>query len=209
MAYLPNLDQDVLDENDDNHVPEDVGPTTSEDFLKAEHKCLAIALKSLKAVHRKGGFATTVLGRKVKIRVWIHFICGDTHGNNRWVAHFNSPGKLAMPWRTCKCPYPDMNNPNPKCIFIRREDVARCIRASNLATTKAGQEAPMTAMSKHNVELAFHHHDVPLSDQTHGVYKMMPPDILHIIAEGISKYIFESLQKLIGNTKPGERAKAR
>ena len=37
---------------------------------------------------------------------------------------------------------------------------------------------------------------------------MMPPDILHLIAEGLSKYIFESLQKLIGNTKAGERAKA-
>ena len=105
MAYLPNLDQDVLDENDDNEVSVDVGPTTSEDSLEDEQKCLAIALKSLKAVHRKGGFATTVLGRKVKVRVWIHFICGDTHGNNRWVAHFNSPGKLAMPWRNCKCPY--------------------------------------------------------------------------------------------------------
>ena len=65
----------------------------------------------------------------------------------------------------------------------------------------------MKTMSKHNVDLVFHHCDVPLSDQTHGVYKMMPPDILHTIAEGVSKYIFESLQKQIGNTKAGKRAK--
>ena len=65
----------------------------------------------------------------------------------------------------------------------------------------------MKVISKHNVELAFNHCDVPLSDPIHGAYKMMPPDILHIIAEGISKYIFESMRNLIGVTKAGQRAK--
>ena len=49
----------------------------------------------------------------------------------------------------------------------------------------------MKAISEHNVELAYNHIDVPLLDTVHGVRKMMPPDILHVIAEGISMYIFE------------------
>ena len=172
-----------------------------------EQKCLSITLESLKSLHRQGGFATTVFDRQVKVQVWIHFVSGDTHGSNRWLGHYNSSGKLAMPWRNCRCPYSDMNKVNPHCVFIWPVDVAQCIQISNLATFKLAREAPMKAISKHNVELAFNHCDVPLSDTIHGVYKMMPPDILHIIAEGISKYIFESMSNLIGVTKAGQRAK--
>ena len=127
MVYLPNLSENTLDDNDDDSVMDNLDPITSEDSVKDEQKCLAIALESLKSLHRQDGFFTTVMGHKVKIRVWIHFISGDTQGNNRWLGHFNGSGKLAMPWRNCRCPYADMNKVDPDCVFIRPADVALCI----------------------------------------------------------------------------------
>ena len=65
----------------------------------------------------------------------------------------------------------------------------------------------MKAISKHKLQLALSHPDVPLSDHVHGVYKMLSPDVLHVISEGISKYVFESLGKTISNTmKAGQAA---
>ena len=47
-----------------------------------------MVLKSLKDLHKKGGFAATVMGREVTVKVWIHFFIGDTEGNNKWLGHY-------------------------------------------------------------------------------------------------------------------------
>ena len=41
-----------LDKNDNDEVSDAIDPTTSEDSVKDEHTCLAIALDSLKKMHR-------------------------------------------------------------------------------------------------------------------------------------------------------------
>ncbi len=41
--------------------------------------------RSLSEIHRNGGFTVTVMGREVKVKVWIHFFIGDTEGNNKWL----------------------------------------------------------------------------------------------------------------------------
>jgi hypothetical protein len=35
-----------------------------------------------------GGFYAMVMGREVKIKVWIHYFIGDTEGNNKWLGHY-------------------------------------------------------------------------------------------------------------------------
>ena len=140
------------------------------------------------------------------VKLWIHVVSGDTHGNNRLVGHFNGSGKLAHAFRNCTCPWGNMDATNPQCVFITPEYVSNAIRLSNLGMNKVAREAPMKAISKHKIELAFNHPHVPLSDSIHGIYKMLPPDILHVISEGISKYIFESLQKTIDHTTKSGQA---
>ncbi len=29
-----------------------------------------------------------VMGKEVKVKVWIHFFIGDTEGNNKWLGHY-------------------------------------------------------------------------------------------------------------------------
>ena len=197
LAYLPDLCfERFVEEGEESTV------TSLED----EHCCLSVALESVKRVHREGGFLSEVLGCKINIKIWIHYIIGDTQGNNKWVAHYTGNGELKMPYRDCMCSFAEMLNPDPRCVYIRPDDVQRCIRISNNAKLKKDKASAMKSMSKHNVDVAFLHKDVPLSNPIHSVYKMCPPETLHTTAEGITKYIFESFaDKLVGSNARGKR----
>ena len=136
-------------------------------------------------MHREGGILSEVLGRKDRVKFWIHCIIGDTQGNNRRFAHYLGNGELKMPYRDCMCAFAEMMNPDPRCVHIRPEDVQRCINISNDSKYKKDKVAAMKLMSKHNVDVALLHKDVPVSNPIHGIYKMLPPELLHTTAEGI------------------------
>jgi hypothetical protein len=42
---------------------------------------------------------------------------------------------------------------------------------------------------------------LPLSDNIHGPYKMMPPELLHTSGGGLIMYMFESLRDQMGGGK--------
>ncbi len=42
---------------------------------------------------------------------------------------------------------------------------------------------------------------LPLSDNIHGLYKMMPPELLHTSVSGLIMYMFESLRDQMGGEK--------
>jgi hypothetical protein len=42
---------------------------------------------------------------------------------------------------------------------------------------------------------------LPLSDNIHGLYKKMPPELLHLSCSGLIMYIFESLRDQMGGGK--------
>ncbi len=42
---------------------------------------------------------------------------------------------------------------------------------------------------------------LPLSDDIHGPYKMMPPEFLHTSGSGLIMYMFESLRTQLGKGK--------
>jgi len=46
--------------------------------LQDEHNCLSLITNKIKQIHDEGGFWTTVMGRRISVRVWIHLIAGDT-----------------------------------------------------------------------------------------------------------------------------------
>jgi hypothetical protein len=56
-------------------------------------------------------------------------------------------------------------------------------------------------MSQYDIKNALSAKDLPLSDNIHGAYCMMPPELLHTSGSGLIKFIFDSLQWQIGSGK--------
>jgi hypothetical protein len=53
-------------------------------------------------------------------------------------------------------------------------------------------------MSRYDIKNALIDKNMPLSDNIHGPYCMMPPELFHTSGSGLIKYMFESLQIQIG-----------
>ncbi len=62
---------------------------TAEMKLQDEHNCLSLITYQIIKIHEEGGFWTEVMGRRVFVKLWIHFIAGDTSGPNNLVGHMN------------------------------------------------------------------------------------------------------------------------
>ncbi len=76
---------------------------------------------------------------------------------------------------------------------------ARCILRDN----KKEGLLHLKRMSRYDIKNALSDKYMPLSDQTHGPYYMMPPELLHTSGSGLIKYMFESLQNQIGEGRFG------
>ena len=197
LGYIPNLSYNKAGERKLKKRPAD-------DSVEDEHKCISVALESLKKIYKRGGISTTVLGRDVVCKVWIHFIIGDTQGNNRWVGHYNGNGALKCPYRDCMCPFLNMSASNPTCIYITKGHVKRARKMKSVAKSKTAGDRAMKSISKQDVDIAWHEKWVPLSNLVHGVYKMVPPELLHTTMEGITEYMFVVLRDMISETKDGQ-----
>ena len=161
---------------------------------------MSAALDSVKDVHRKGGFYATVMGRVVKIKVWIHFFIGDTEGNNKLLGHYPGNKKQVWrPYRDCWCNYDDLRNPNPSCVYTTLEEMqdAKRVKRENLNEGLA----LLKSMSRYDIKNALTCKLLPLSDSERGPWGMTPPELLHAGGQGIIKYVFESLSNQIGSGK--------
>ena len=105
LAYIPNLCHGKSKADDKNLLRN----------LRNEHTCLAAAFQPIIDLHLRDGISSKVRGVDVIGKIWIHFFIGDTQGNNSWLCHYNSSGKLQSPYRDCACNFLDMNATNPKC----------------------------------------------------------------------------------------------
>ena len=74
LGYIPNL----------GYGKGKAKRQTSTMRLQDEHDCLALITKQIIQIQTNGGFWTEVMGKKVCIKVWIHFITGDTPGHNNY-----------------------------------------------------------------------------------------------------------------------------
>jgi hypothetical protein len=54
------------------------------------------------------------------------------------------------------------------------------------------------SMSWYDVRVALLEKHLPLSDDIHGPFKMMPPELLHASGSGLIMYMFESLRHQLG-----------
>jgi hypothetical protein len=54
-------------------------------------------------------------------------------------------------------------------------------------------------MSMYDIKNALTEKSLPLSDNIHGPYKMMPPKLLHTSGSELIMYMFESLREQMGD----------
>ena len=200
ISYIPNLDFDKISTSEEDNLTDHEKSRAS---LQDEHNCIAASLKSLVRIVRQGGIATMVKGKSVILKVWIHYVIGDTSGNNRLVGQYNNSGKSTCPYRDCFCNYPDMDETNPQCVYVRLVDYEQKKKECDEATSKTAKQKVDKSWSKHNIDNAFMDDNIPLSDLIHGIYRMVPPELLHTTQEGITEYILAVLRDLIGTDKVG------
>ncbi len=67
------------------------------DKLKDKHKCLRLITDQIEKLNKFGEFHTYILGKKVTVKTWIHFIAGDTSGHNNLIGKYNSIPMLFSP----------------------------------------------------------------------------------------------------------------
>ncbi len=56
-------------------------------------------------------------------------------------------------------------------------------------------------MPMYDIKNALTEKSLPLSDNIHGQYKMMPPELLHTSGKGLIMYMFEPLREQMGGEK--------
>jgi len=174
LGYIPNL----------GYGKGKAKTQTSTMRLQDEHDCLALITKQIIKIQTNGGFWTEVMGKKVCVKVWIHFITGDTAGHNNLVGHMNG-SNMKYPYRDCKCELHELSNPRPKCKLVTLNDIRTATNTPN----------GLASLSKKKIKNAFD--DVWFGDQTYGLLGSVPAEMLHVSGTGILKYIFENLENLI------------
>jgi hypothetical protein len=160
ISYIPNL----------GHGRGTSNKTHTRDKIQDEHSCISFPFQSLKIFNKENGFQFVVLG----VKVWIHYFIGDTEGNNKWLGQY--PGNregVRRPYHDCKCQFQDLSNPNPNCIYLTMADIDFA-KKRKLEDEDAGIEY-YHSMSMYDIRNALTEKILPLSDNIHGPYKMMPP----------------------------------
>jgi hypothetical protein len=59
---------------------------------------------------------------KKHVKLWIHFIAGDTSGHNNLVGHMNGGRPKFIYW-DCRCLFDDLSSPIPMRYFITSEEL--------------------------------------------------------------------------------------
>ena len=189
LGYLPNL----------GHGKNKSNKTPTVKKIQDEHDCLSCVFESVRMIHRNGGFRANVLGKDVRVKIWIHYFIGDTEGNNKWLGHYSgNKSQVYRPYRDCSCSFDELSNHNPTCIYSTLHEM-RCAYLLKLNDEAAGLDR-YRELSRYPIKNALSRKYMPLSDNVHGPSRMMPPEVLHVFYAGLLRYIFTSMQFRIGST---------
>jgi hypothetical protein len=172
LGYVPNLKYGHGKSNSKKTV----------DNVKDEHKFLRLITDQIENLNKLGGFHTYILGKKVTVKTWIHFIAGDTLGHNNLIEQFNS-SKALQPYLDCHCLLEELSKPSSKCALITIEEYKFSKQAQILH-----------AYSLHAFDNAFY--KTPFADQVHGIFGCLPAEMLHVTGNGIMKYQLEVVKQI-------------
>jgi hypothetical protein len=167
------------------------------DNLQDEHTYLSCIVESLRKITREGGFNLVVLGQNVHVKVWIHYFIGDTEGNNKWLGQFSGIREgVQQPYQDCKCTFDNSNHTNPICVYLTLEDIKETKwRKRN---DNDGGVQYFKSVLMYNIKNAFLKRFIPLLNNVHGPFRMMPPELLHTSGSGLIMCMFESLHYILG-----------
>ena len=146
--------------------------------------CLALITKQIIQIQKNSGFWTEVMGKKVSVKVWIHFITRDRSGHNNLVGHMNG-SNMKCPHRDCKCELHELSKSRTKCKLVTLDEIRDAMKTRN----------GLASLSKKAIKKAFD--NVWFGDQTYVLLGSVPAEMLHVVSTGIQKYIFEYLDNLI------------
>jgi hypothetical protein len=90
--------------------------------LQDKHNCLSSIFNQIIKIHEEGGFWTEVMGWRVCVKLWIHFIAGDTSGHNNLVGNMNG-GRPKFIYQDCRCLFDDLSSPIPMSSLITSEEL--------------------------------------------------------------------------------------
>ncbi len=103
---------------------------------------------------------------------------------------------VKRPYRDCKCSFEDLKNTNPTCVYITLDDIQQDnVRKQN--DDDSGKQY-FKSVSRYDIKNAFLQRFMPLSDNVHGPFIVMPPKLLHTPGSGLIMYMFESLCHHLG-----------
>ncbi len=84
-----------------------------------------------------------------------------------------------------------MNHTNPICVYLTLEVIKETKRRK--CNNNDGGIQYFKSVSMYNIKNAFLEQLIPLSNNLHGPFRMIPPELLHTSSSGLIMYIFESL----------------
>jgi len=180
--------------------------TGAHNKLQNLHNCISAILKPLQDIIKNGGIRTYITDfngemKEVTLKPWIHLVIGDTKGNNELCGHYNSSKEIQRPYRDCKCCFSKMSDSDPKCEYITKEEVDEF---SNIPEN-VNDMNQMKDISKYKINNAFS--DLPLADNDAGIYRHVPPEVLHEFGNGIYGYFFQIFHDIFGIKKSKKRPK--
>ncbi len=89
-----------------------------------------------------------------------------------------------------------MKNTNPTFVYITLDDIqVDNIRKQN---NNDGGEQYFESVSRYNIKNAFLQRFMLLSDNVHGPFRLMLPELLHTSGSGLIMYMFKSLRHHLG-----------
>ena len=85
-----------------------------------------------------------------------------------------------------------MSHTNPTRVYTTLDEMCAAKRLKREHVNKGLLQLKM--MSHYDIKNALTDKNMPVYDNIHGPYCMMPPELLHTSGRGVIKYMFESLQ---------------
>ncbi len=84
-----------------------------------------------------------------------------------------------------------MKNTNLNCVYVTLDNIQKDnIRKQN---DDDGDKQYFKSVPRYDIKNAFLQQFMPLSDNVHGPFRMMPPELLHTSGSGLIMYMFEYL----------------
>jgi hypothetical protein len=149
---------------------------TAEMKLQDKHNYLSLITNQVIIIHEEGGFWTE-MGWRVRVKIWIHFIAGDTSGHKNLVGHMNGGQHKFIYW-DYKCQVDELSSPIPTCSLITSEELKQA------RLTEDG----LTNLWKKTFQM--HLRMSLFNDEMYGLPGSVPAKMLHVSGTGLLKHMF-------------------